>query len=762
MDNDSTTDTSSTASSTYLNQYLRQPDDLSHGNVESLESPYPVGYSSIHRLGNLNLKDGGSKLKRAFEARTGGTVRRNLGNNQQKEKLEEHANIIVSKMEQDEALMEDSPDAEELRRTALRDMPQCLTIKRCVRVKLSKSVSQRSKKRTITCWKMLKYQISMGFTKFKINTRDLAYSFELWYGALKRIEGHFGTGVASYFKFLRWLFLVNLSIAVLSSCFIVIPKIDQNIGSPGWGIVSDLISGQGYLTNTVMYYGFYTNETLSSGSLHYSMPHAYFFTMLAIYFVCFLVIGVSAAKSYRRSFIETEGGLKNIFANKIFCGWDYNIATKDAAELKSKAIFNELRELIWDYTKTKYKQPFQQKFRTAIIQFFTNILVVCLIMATGYAQWYFLNNIPSNRENRLVVVPIFVNIVMTFLPMFLSFVVRYEDYKSPKVSLYLTLARTFLLGAVTVGVLVTYWLKNDKSLCWETSLAQEFYRMIIFDFFISVACAALLDVLLYFIYKLLKTTSSLEFDIAWNTMQIIYNQTLFWMGLMFSPILPIVMVIKLFLTWYIRLFIALFLCRPSAKTWRAAQTSTWFLVMTFLSFTVITGVLGYIISSIQTSKECGPFRNYDHIYEIVTLGMLQLKKNSTIWTVVLYITKPGVIALILLFLSAKVYYSRAQANAQKEIVAQCRNMLVWSAKDKEYYYSMISKVTKGQWQYKFHEKTFSPELYATDVYFNGNKGSGDESISIQQFSSPTSGTSLLPSSSTSSDMDYQEYYKKIS
>lgn len=51
----------------------------------------------------------------------------------------------------------------------------------------------------------------------------------------------------------------------------------------------------------------------------------------------------SAARSYRRSFIETEGGLKNVFANKIFCGWDYNIATKDAANLKTKAIYNELK-----------------------------------------------------------------------------------------------------------------------------------------------------------------------------------------------------------------------------------------------------------------------------------------------------------------------------------------------------------------------------------------------------------------------------------
>lgn len=49
------------------------------------------------------------------------------------------------------------------------------------------------------------------------------------------------------------------------------------------------------------------------------------------------------AKSYRRSFIETQGGLKNVYAHKIFCGWDYSIATQEAADLKSSSIYNELK-----------------------------------------------------------------------------------------------------------------------------------------------------------------------------------------------------------------------------------------------------------------------------------------------------------------------------------------------------------------------------------------------------------------------------------
>ncbi|XP_066141953.1 transmembrane channel-like protein 7 [Euwallacea fornicatus] len=636
--------------------------------------------------------------------------------------IHRHATIIVSKMEKDHTLMENTPEAEELRRTALRDMPQSLTLKRCVKDKLSKSVSGKSNKKSLTVWRTFKYRTSMAFAKLKLDIKDLGYSLELWYGPLKQIEGNFGTGVASFFKFLRWLFILNLLMALISVGFIVMPKVTQDTYQQtyDWHI-SDIITGQGYLTHTPMYYGFYSNQTLGSHSLPYSMPHAYFFTMLSIYFVSFLVIGVSAARSYRKSFIETEGGLKNVFATKIFCGWDYNIATKDAANLKSRSLYNELKELDWEFAKQKRIKTFCDRFRILGTQTFMNVLVLCVIAGTGITIWFFLHNV--FKDLRVVIAPVMINAVMTIMPMFLSFIVRYEDYKNPKISIYFTLARTFLLGVTCIGVLIAYWLKNVRDYeCWETSLAQEFYRMIIFDFIISVGCTALLDIFMFLIYKYYTKNIHLEFDIAWNTVQIIYNQSLFWVGLVFSPLLPVVIVIKLFLIWYIRYLIAIYLCKPSAKSWRAAQTSTWFLVMTFLSLLCIGGLICYVISNIDTSVNCGPFRNYKYIYEMVTLGILNLESNSTVWFVVLLVTKPGVIAINLLFLCALVYYSRAKANAEKEIVAQYRHMLRLSASDKKRCNQLLSDVTKGRWQFESNNRLFNPELYSPETAIAGEIG----------------------------------------
>ena len=50
---------------------------------------------------------------------------------------------------------------------------------------------------------------------------------------------------------------------------------------------------QGSFTDTSLYHGYYTNESVSTVSgLTYHMPPAYFFTLLACYLLIFVVLSV--------------------------------------------------------------------------------------------------------------------------------------------------------------------------------------------------------------------------------------------------------------------------------------------------------------------------------------------------------------------------------------------------------------------------------------------------------------------------------------
>ena len=57
------------------------------------------------------------------------------------------------------------------------------------------------------------------------NRLRVVYGYELWSHHLKEVEGHFGTGVVSYFIFLRWLFLMNLIIFLLWFGLVVAPQV---------------------------------------------------------------------------------------------------------------------------------------------------------------------------------------------------------------------------------------------------------------------------------------------------------------------------------------------------------------------------------------------------------------------------------------------------------------------------------------------------------------------------------------------------------
>ncbi|PSN57177.1 hypothetical protein C0J52_01475 [Blattella germanica] len=333
---------------------------------------------------------------------------------------ENHAAQIVSEMEKDTALMEDNPVE------TLREMPESLTMKRSIKRKLVKSVSLKSRRSPLSLWKQLKYRISMSAMK-------------LWYSSMKQIEGHFGSGVATYFRFLRWLFVLNSVVFLVRSVNLV-------------------------------------------PSLYYDMGPAYFFSMLACYLFIFITLSVSMARSYRKTFIETTGDLKNVFAHKVFCGWDFSIATSEAAVLKSKSVYNEMTELLEDLNREDDEQTWRDCLTKFSLRAFLNLFVIVLLIGTG--------------------------------------VLMHELYVNPRTELFVTLVRTFAMEVVVIGVIVGYWLSVKlTSECWETSLGQAVYRLVIIDFLLAVVGTSLAEFVRYYV---------------------------------FNPLLAFIIVLKFFITFYVK------------------------------------------------------------------------------------------------------------------------------------------------------------------------------------------------------------------
>ncbi|XP_034948766.1 transmembrane channel-like protein 5 [Chelonus insularis] len=615
---------------------------------------------------------------------------------------EDHVDSIVSHIKLQEDLMQDDPMSEMRRIEALKGIPECLTVKRSVKDKLNNSINQDSKKKVLSQWKRFRYTTSIFFIKMFITLKDFLSSIELWYSAIKSIEGNFGSGVATYFKFLRWLFLLNCMNCLLSILFIILPQslvkaysydTEFNFG--------DIFIGKGFLENTILYYGFYSNVSAEYiVGYKYDIPSAYFLTMTCCYLLSFILLSIKVARSYKKCYIETSGGIRNTYATKIFCSWDHNISSSKAASLRSASIYRELKELLAE-TKSSSNSLFTlKKCSKLFIDFLSVCLVILAITATGMLLWNLLELHKPSREadpSSYLTIPLIVTIIMTVFPLFLSRLAKYENYRSQRNALYVTMIRIYSMAVIVIATLLIYWLSYSTFDCWQTELAQEIYRLIIFDFLIFTIGSFLVEAVHYYIHSSVqKNISAPSFDIALNTLNLIYNQILFWVVFYFSPPLSLIIVVKLFLTFHIKKYGLMRYCEPPSIPWRAAQTQTLFLALSFLGMTGTLTVLGYIFTSVQ-SNECGPFKNYTYTWEAIVEYVFNIKRDSELWKIITKIARPGVGAAIIVALSMIVYYLRAKAEASKKMVRILREMLVLQTRDKDFLMHEFSKVADENW-----------------------------------------------------------------
>lgn len=82
------------------------------------------------------------------------------------------------------------------------------------------------------------------------------------------------------------------------------------------------------------------------------------------------------------------------------------------------------------------------------------------------------------------------------------------------------------------------------------------------------------------------------------------------------------------------------------------------------------------------------------MYESVLNEILVGGHHSTILTVLLYVTRPGIVAVILMAMLLGVYYLRSVAKAREHVVGILQDILRLEAEDKKFLLKSISKFSE--------------------------------------------------------------------
>ncbi|XP_069381997.1 transmembrane channel-like protein 3 isoform X2 [Paralichthys olivaceus] len=288
---------------------------------------------------------------------------------------------------------------------------------------------------------------------------NIVVLFIPWEVRIKKIESHFGSGVASYFIFLRWLFGINIVLTIMTGAFIVLPELlagapfgttrSKTIPKEHLASAQDLDtiwSLGGYLQYSVLFYGYY-GRVRKIGGAGYRLPLAYFLVGMAVFAYSFIILLRKMAKNSRLS-LASASDENFTFCWRVFCAWDYLIGNPEAAESKGAAIVNNIREAIVEEQEKKKDTSLAVLISLRIL---ANILVLLSLAGSIYIIYFVVDRSQKLEQEKPELtlwekneVSVVVSLITMIAPSAFELVAQLEMYH-PRTSLRFQLARVLVL-----------------------------------------------------------------------------------------------------------------------------------------------------------------------------------------------------------------------------------------------------------------------------------------------------------------------------
>ncbi|XP_077158753.1 transmembrane channel-like protein 2 [Paroedura picta] len=397
----------------------------------------------------------------------------------------------------------------------------------------------KGKGRKLYAYKMM---MAKKWVKFKRDFENFKTQCIPWEMKIKEVESHFGSSVASYFIFLRWMYGVNLVLFGLIFGLVIIPEI--LMGTPYGSIprktvpraeqptamdFSVLWDFEGYIKYSAVFYGYYNNQR-TIGWLKYRLPMSYFMVgVVGVYGYSLMVVIRSMARNAHEN--TGDGDDENfIFSWKMFTSWDYLIGNPETADNKFASITTSFKESIVDEQESNKDENIHLR---RFLRVLANVLITCCLCGSGYLIYFVvkrsqtfskMQNVGWYERNEVEIV---MSLLGMFCPPLFETIAALEDYH-PRIGLKWQLGRifalflgnlyTFLLALMddvkeklkeegvirnaTQWTILTYHNSstgNSSALtplqmdpadmprgpCWETSVGIEFVRLTVSDILVT-------------------------------------------------------------------------------------------------------------------------------------------------------------------------------------------------------------------------------------------------------------------------------------
>ncbi|XP_028313447.1 transmembrane channel-like protein 1 isoform X2 [Gouania willdenowi] len=300
----------------------------------------------------------------------------------------------------------------------------------------------KGKGRKIYAYKVI---MTKKWMKFERDFENFKTTLIPWEMKIKEIESHFGSSVASYFIFLRWMYGINMILFCLTFGLVMVPE--ALMGRPYGSIPRKTVPRAeeasamdfavlwdfgGYAQYSVLFYGFYNNQR-AIGWLKFRMPLSYFLVGVGTVAYSYMVVIRTMARNANESGIGDDNSFN--FSWKMFTSWDYLIGNTETADNKFASITTSFKEAILEEQESRKDDNIHL---TRFLRVLANFLVLCCLAGSGYLIYFVVNMVMS--------------LLGMFCPMLFDVISTLENYH-PRVALQWQLGRIF---ALFLGNLYTF------------------------------------------------------------------------------------------------------------------------------------------------------------------------------------------------------------------------------------------------------------------------------------------------------------------
>ncbi|KAJ0067582.1 hypothetical protein NL108_008613, partial [Boleophthalmus pectinirostris] len=317
-------------------------------------------------------------------------------------------------------------------------------------------------------WYAYKVMMTKKLIKFKRDFENFKTACIPWERKIKEVESHFGSSVASYFIFLRWMYGLNLVLFGFMFGLVILPEIlmglpygsiaRKTVPRPEQDTAMDfsvLFDFNGYCKYSFLFYGYYNNDRMI-GVLKFRLPLSYLLVGVGIFGYSLMVVVRTMARNSNEGGEGAEEG-EFTFSWKMFTSWDYLIGNPETADNKYASITTSFKESIVDEQENQKDENIHLR---RFLRVLANFMILCSLGGSGFLIYYVVKRSQEFAEMENDELSWFekneVEFVMSLLglvcPPLFETIAELEDYH-PRIALKWQLGRIF---ALFLGNLYTF------------------------------------------------------------------------------------------------------------------------------------------------------------------------------------------------------------------------------------------------------------------------------------------------------------------